>query len=124
MKTDHKKDKDYLEGLVKALGISPRTLHKDVYGYWHITGRKGYIDTDSQYWYVRIALHTKTKWQNVKKHLKFMALWQDGDDEGALRLERYPTPEEAIKIRKIIGINKSRYTTEEEKILLRELRNL
>lgn len=105
MKIDHNKDKEYLLGLVEALKISKRNLRKDELGYWNLFGRRAKIDTDSEHWYVRIECKSKRRWWNVKDTLSFMGLWQNGDDEGALRLGRYPSEEEAQKIRKICGFS-------------------
>lgn len=120
MKPDHKKDREYLLGLVDSLGISKKNLRKDELGYWNLYGRRGKIDTDGEFWYVRISCKSRTIWQNVKHAISFMVKWQDGDDEGALRLDRYPTEEEANKIRKILGFSRRVQPSEEYKELLRE----
>lgn len=115
MKIDHKKDKGLLLTLCDYLFISKRNLKKDELGYWRLIGRKGYIDTDGEYWYARIECKSSTTWKNVKNTAQFMQIWQDGDDEGALRLLRYPSKEEAQIIRKIWGFTHRRELTPEQK---------
>jgi hypothetical protein len=44
----------------------------------------------------------------VKRRLAFCHLNQDGDDEGCLRLDRLPRPQEAELIREALGIRKRR----------------
>jgi hypothetical protein len=47
-------------------------------------------------------------WGAAKRGLTFAKLTQDGDDEGALILDRLPTSEEAVAIRHYCGIPKKR----------------
>lgn len=117
---NHKDDRKLLLELCKHLNISKNNLKRDELDYWILRGRKGYIDSDSVYWYVRVGCDSSLLWRRVKESLKNMDLWQDGDDEGALRLLRYPTKEEAQKIRKLCGFTASRQLTEEEKEKLKE----
>ncbi len=109
-----------MEGLVDALEVSKNNLKRDELNYWNIFGRRGKIYTDSEYWYLYKVCETPRRWNSVKSSLNFMGIWQDGDDEGVLRLQRYPTEEESEKIRKIIGFNKSKKLTETEKEKLLE----
>ena len=120
IKLDHKADRKLLVELCEYLEISKNNLKRDELGYWNIIGKRGHIDTDSVYWYVRVSCRSKTVWRRVKESLPAMVLWQDGDDEGALRLQRYPSEEEAQKIRKIVGFTVSRKLTEEQKKILIE----
>jgi hypothetical protein len=118
MKVDHKKDKEYLLGLIESLSISKRNLKRDELGYWNLVGKRAFIDTDGEFWYVRYVRdreEPKRRWQKVKTSLQFMGLWQDGDDEGAFRLHRYPSPEEAQKIRKIVGFTTTKKLSDEDK---------
>lgn len=117
---NHKDDRKLLLELCDYLFISKNNLKRDELDYWNLVGRKGWIDSDSEYWYVRMSCRSKTVWNHVKESLKFMVLWQDGDEEGALRLHRYPTEEEAQKIRKILGFTVSRKLDEETKKTLLE----
>jgi len=108
-------DRAYLITLCDKLDISNRRICKDSYGNAYLQGRKGFIDTDSEFWYVRISCRTPTLWKNVKKRLNFMVLWQDGDEEGALRLDRYPTEKESEIIRENVGFSRKPKLTEEER---------
>jgi hypothetical protein len=117
---NHKADRKLLVELCSHLNISERRIKRDELDYWNIIGRRGKIDTDSVFWYVRVECQSSLRWRRVKEALQFMDLWQDGDDEGALRLQRYPTEEEAQKIRKNVGLTGKRVLTEECKEMLRK----
>jgi hypothetical protein len=41
-----------------------------------------------------------------ERRLSFCRVTQDGDDEGCLRLDELPTPEQAVLIRKAIGLKR------------------
>lgn len=112
---NHKDDRKLLLELCDHLFISKNNLKRDELNYWNLVGRKGWIDSDSEYWYVRMSCRSRTVWNHVKSSLKFMVLWQDGDAGGALRLHRYPSEEEAQKIRKLLGFTVSRKLNEEAK---------
>jgi len=121
---NHRQDKKYLDDLTGALEISKNNYCRDEYDYWTLKGKRGFIDTDSEYWYVRLECETPLLWRRVKNSLQFMEIWQDGEDEGALRLQRYPTAVESQKIRKYLGFRKSTKLSEEsKKILLERLGN-
>ena len=51
---------------------------------------------------------TARKWNNLKRHLSFCRVTQDGDDEACLRLFELPTPEQAVAIRKALGLRRKR----------------
>ena len=91
-----------------ALDASKRSLRRDECGAWRVTGRKGYTYTwgPSGGWLIHCAVSSPRKWTNVKKRLSFCQLTQDGDDEGCLRLFDLPTPEQAVLIRKAIGLKR------------------
>ena len=116
-------DRELLLNLCNHLSISKNNLRRDELNYYNLVGKRGWIDTDSVFWYVRVGCKSSRVWKNVKSALRFMVLWQDGDDEGALRLDRYPTEEEAQKIRKICGFTRSRKMSEEDKKKLVERLN-
>ena len=48
------------------------------------------------------------KWSAIKRRLSFCKLTQDGDTEGCLRLFDLPTPEQAVAIRKALGLKRKR----------------
>jgi hypothetical protein len=54
------------------------------------------------------AVGTARKWTKLKSRLSFCEVTQDGDDEGCLRLMDLPTPEQAILIRKALGLSQKR----------------
>lgn len=120
IKLDHKADRRLLLELCKHLQISKNNLKRDELGYWYLIGKRGHIDTDSVSWYVRVSCKSTTAWRRVKEALPDMVLWQDGDAEGALKILRHPTEEEAQKIRKYIGFRRSQPLSEKEKEIIRE----
>jgi hypothetical protein len=102
-------DRDMQRGLLVALDVSKRSLHRDECGAWQIKGSdRGHIYTwgPSGGWLLYGAPGTPRKWNNVKRLLSFCHLTQDGDDEGCLRLLDLPTPEQAVLIRKAIGLKR------------------
>ena len=63
---------------------------------------------------------TARGWNICKRDMAtFAKLTQDAHDEGAFELDRLPTPEEADKIRKWLGLRRKRVLTKEQ---LAELR--
>src|ERR1700742_5024935 len=79
MKIDHKKDKELLINLSKALNISLTHIRKDELNYWNIIGKETFIDTDGEYWYIHIFSTSERKWNACKKSLEWMELRNDGD---------------------------------------------
>jgi hypothetical protein len=53
-------------------------------------------------------------WTEAKRGLAFAQITQDGDDEGALFLDRLPTPTEGAIVRTKLGIFKRAVFSEDE----------
>ena len=53
------------------------------------------------------------RWTNIKARLDFCRVSQDGDDEGALVLDRLPTAAEGEAIREALGLRKRRHLSED-----------
>jgi hypothetical protein len=54
-----------------------------------------------------------------------MSVWQDGDGEGVLKLDRLPTAEEAVTIRARIGLRKKKeYSIEQREKLAEHMRKI
>jgi hypothetical protein len=104
-------DRDFLKKLSKYLRINNKIVQDECSDYC-IYGKKAKIYTDSIYWYV---YYTGGKWNTLKKTLSFMEVWQDGDSEGVLRKELFPSSEEATVLRKTLGLGKKRILTEKQK---------
>jgi hypothetical protein len=110
-------DHAQLETLLTALGASPVTLRREVVGRpakpcgdWAIIGKSGHVYADGSGFLLYIMTgESKRRWHNVKKHLSFCRVTQDGDDEGCLHLDRLPTPTEARAIRAAIHLTKKRH---------------
>ena len=99
-------DRDMQRSLLVTLDASKRSLSSDECGAWRLTGRRGHIYTwgPSGGWLIYCAPESIRKWTYLKKQLSFCRVTQDGDDEGCLRLFELPTPEQAVLIRKMIGL--------------------
>jgi hypothetical protein len=112
-------DRDALRGLLRALDVSNRTLRRDECGAWCIRGRRGHVYTwgPSGGWLLFCDGHSPRKWSSIKRRLAFCKVTQDGDDEGCLRLLELPTPEQAVAIRKALGIKRKRKV---DAVILRE----
>jgi hypothetical protein len=94
--------------MLAALNAWDRALRRDECGAWCITGKQGSIHTwgDGGTWVLYIACQSARHWSATKARLGFCRLTQDGDDEGCLRLQHLPTPEQAVVIRDTLGIRK------------------
>jgi hypothetical protein len=105
-----KADRDVLRGLLLALDVSKRTLQRDECGAWCIRGRQGHVYTwgPSEGWLLFCDGHSPRKWSAIKRRLSFSKLTQDGDTEGCLRLFELPTREQAVAIRKALGLKRKR----------------
>src|SRR5262245_51701584 len=102
--------RDVLRGLLLALDVSKRTLRRDECGTWGIRGRRGHVYTwgPSGGWLLYFGAVTTRKWSAIKRLLSFCSVTQDGDAEGCLRLFDLPTPEQAVAIRKALGLKRKR----------------
>lgn len=98
-----------LEKLLAAIDASQLGLRCDECDDYRINGKLGHIysDGDGFLFYVSTG-ESARRWTSVKARLAFARVTQDGDDEGALRLDRLPTPAEAALIREALGIRKRR----------------
>jgi hypothetical protein len=101
--------------LLAALGASKRSLRRDECGTWRITGRNGHVYTWGQSggWLLfcdagNCDAGSSRKWAAIKRRLSFCKVTQDGDTEGCLRLFDLPTPEQAVAIRKALGLRRKR----------------
>lgn len=107
MKINHKRDKEVLLSLSKALNISKTHIRKDDLNYWVILGKEVWIDTDGELWYLHIHSSSVRKWTFCKKALEWMDLAVDGEDEGVLKAERMPDEKESRVIRKLLQLRQS-----------------
>jgi hypothetical protein len=113
-------DRASLLALVAALDASPRALCRDACGDWQIGGKQGCVYADGDGWLIVVMTgESARRWTNVKQRLSpFCRITQDGDDEGALHLDRLPAPHEAAAIRDATGIRKKRTVSDETKATL------
>jgi hypothetical protein len=108
----HDDDRDRLAGLLDALDASASALRRDECGDWMLRGSRGHIQGPPEAFYLCLVCHSPLAWTWAKKRLAFCRITQNGDDEGILRLDRLPSPEEATEIRDLLGIRK-RYSEAE-----------
>jgi hypothetical protein len=76
---------------------------------WTSRGKRGYLATwgDGARWFIYCAPGSSRKWNNLRRDLSHLGkCTQDGDDEGIIRIDALPTPEQAVLIRKAIGLSK------------------
>jgi hypothetical protein len=103
-------DRATQRALLVALGASRRTLRRDECGVWRIGGCRGHIYTwgPSGGWLLFCNAGTARKWSAIKRQLSFCSVTQDCDVEGCLRLFELPTSEQAVQIRKALGLRRKR----------------
>jgi hypothetical protein len=123
------KQRPALLGLVKALGCRDNALKRDECGDWAIFGKRGHIYAvpgtldrpNTPGFQIFVMGWTARGWNLAKEAFKpFASLTNDGDDEGALFLDRLPAPEEAKIIRHWCGIAKKAEYSEEQLVGMRE----
>ena len=73
-----------------------------------LMGRRGSIHHDDKLLHVAVKANSIRKFSAVKRKLSFMELVKDEKDGGSFRLKRLPTKDEAIVLRKVVGMNKSK----------------
>jgi hypothetical protein len=109
-----------LVAFAAALGCRDAALRRDECGDWRITGDAGHVYAIPGGYRI-IFLGSPRAWSFAKAAFDFATVTQDGDGEGVLRMERRPTPDEAIAIRDKLGIHKKRSVSEAELSRLRSL---
>jgi hypothetical protein len=95
--------------MLAVLNAWNRALRRDECGAWCISGTRGTLHTwgDGKGWALYVSCNSGQHWTWVKK-LSFCTVSQEGDDEGVLKLDQLPTPEQADAIRSALGIQKHR----------------
>jgi hypothetical protein len=103
-------DREIQRSLLATLDASKRSLRRDECGAWCIAGRKGHVYTwgPSGGWLLVCGAESSRAWAAIKGRLPFCKVTQDGDSEGCLRLFDLPTPEQAVAIRKALGLRRKR----------------
>jgi hypothetical protein len=124
--------REALLAFVNALGCRDAALRRDECGDWAIFGKRGHIyavpgsldrpKTPGFQIMVAGEFSSGRWWGATKRGLAFAALTNDGGDEGALFLDRPPTPAEAEAIRHYVRIAKKRVMSEEALAHLAEVR--
>jgi hypothetical protein len=101
-------DRRTLGILLRALGVSKRSVRRDQCGSWFIKGRKGHAYTWSMSggWLLYCDAGTSRKWSSVKRRLSFCKVTQDGDTDGCLQLFELPTSDQATAIRRVLGLRR------------------
>jgi hypothetical protein len=102
-------DKQQLRSMLTALDAAGNQMRLDECRTWTIMGKRGYVATwgDGARWFIYCAPGSGRKWNNLRRDLSHLGkCTQDGDDEGIIRIDALPTPEQAVLIRKAIGLSK------------------
>jgi len=116
-------DRQLHQAFLVVVGASPRALRRDECGAWRIRGERPYLHLgDGNTFVVYVSCGSARAWSAIKKKLAFCSVTQDGNDEGCLRLLELPTTEQAVTIRKALGIRKC--TEKSAKIIVAEKEKL
>jgi hypothetical protein len=107
-------EKKHLLALLMALDVSQDNLRLDDCDDWHIVSpitddigcNHARVKSTGDCWAIYVPCRSKRHWSAVKRKLNFMTITADGDDEGALELDRLPSSAEAAVIRKILRFHK------------------
>jgi len=118
MITNRKADRELLLALTESLSVSQGRLRRDPCGDWIIGGSRGHVLTDGINAFAYLPAGTARRWEKAKRVLSFMAVTQDGDTEGILKLRAMPTSPQAAVLRKVIGLRKVSLLTDEQRQLL------
>jgi hypothetical protein len=92
--------------LLAALNAWSCALRRDECGDWCINCEHGHVYAAGNGWLFYVATRSPRAWTAAKERLALCTVTQAGDDEGVLRLDGLPTPEQATAIRKTLGIRK------------------
>jgi hypothetical protein len=96
-----------LNDICEAIEVSKRNIeYRSLITKWVISGRNGYIYSDQPNWFVFVTANSKRHFSSIKRKLSFMEIVKDDDDKGEFRLDRTPTSDEAISLRKVLGLKK------------------
>ena len=106
-------DRACLELMREALNAAHNGVRLDECRMWTVRGSRGYVSTwgDGQTWMLAVGSKTPRHWTFAKQRIAsfpgLAQLTQDGDEEGAFRLMRLPTPAEAAERRHAAGVRQS-----------------
>ena len=114
--------------MVKALGCRDSALRRDECGDWRNNGSHGRIyavpgtldEPTRPGFQIFVMGWTARGWKRAEEALSFARVTNDGDDEGAVFLDRLPTADEAAAIRHYVGVAKKRAFSDQELSRLRE----
>lgn len=105
---DKASDRAKLAAFAATIGAAKTSLRRDACGDWRLTGLAGHLSTDGAALYASLACTSARAWTNAKRNLSFLTIHQDGDSEGAMRLDRPLTPTDAETLRTTLRIRKAR----------------
>jgi hypothetical protein len=117
-RTNRKADRDLLIALTASLCVSKGRLRRDPCGDWVTVGTRGHFLTDGISAFAYVPAGTARRWEKAKRILNFMAVTQDGDEEGILKLIETPTTAQAGAIRKLLGLRKASPLSHERRAAL------
>jgi hypothetical protein len=90
-----------LLAFAEACATRANCLRRDECGDWAIFGNSFQLMIGCDF---EPRWSSARGWTEAKRRLAFGKVTQDGDEEGAIILERLPTQEEATQIRLVLGI--------------------
>src|SRR5882762_10321000 len=93
---DRSEDKKYLQNLSDSLKTSYSKIKLDGCGDWNIIGQKGFINTDTKFWYIY------PDGKSLENRLSFMEKRMNGL---SFRSDSNPTAKQAEIIRKVLGLS-------------------
>lgn len=109
---DKAADRTKLSAFAATIGAARTSLKRDACGDWTLTGLAGHVSTDGAALYAVITCASARAWNNAKSRLSFATVTQDGDTEGALKVELPLTPARAETLRTTLRIRKARVMDE------------
>jgi hypothetical protein len=101
------KQRSALLAFAEACCTRSDKLRRDECGNWCIFGKQGHVFAVPDGGYQLLVFRQSAqRWTYAKRRLSFAEPTQDGDEEGAVILNRLPAKIEASEIRAVLGIPK------------------
>jgi hypothetical protein len=131
MKIDKSKDRAHLLELAYLMD-AVANVHRDECHDWCLAGKHGHVyhvaTGSAPVFQALVGVDEGMQargWTNAKARLAdFCVVCNDGDTEGTVLFSDYPTPEQAVELRKILGIRKRPELSEGQRAARRESFNL
>ncbi|MGY2902942.1 hypothetical protein [Bradyrhizobium sp. URHC0002] len=99
-------DRERLATFARTISVSQSTLRRDACGDWILSGPAGHVSSDGASFYVYLAWASVRGWSNAKRRFAYLAVTQDGDEEGVFRIDRPLSPAQATDLRNALLLRK------------------